>query len=50
MVHVNVTETIEVEGSPHAVRVAGTFRLDPDDLIECIEVFVRRLPPIGTAP
>jgi ketosteroid isomerase-like protein len=50
MVHVNVTETIEVEGSPHAVRVAGTFRMDPEDRIERIEVFVRRIPPIGTAP
>ena len=45
LVQVNVTETIEVQGSPHTVRVAGTFRLDENDRIEHIEVFVRRLPP-----
>jgi predicted SnoaL-like aldol condensation-catalyzing enzyme len=49
LVHVNATETIEVDGSPHAVRVAATFRLSPRDLIEHIEVFVRRFPPTGTA-
>jgi ketosteroid isomerase-like protein len=50
MVQVNITETIEVEGSPHAARLAGTFRLDSEDRIERIEVFVRRLPPLGSAP
>ena len=47
LVHVNVTETIDVHGAPHTVRVAGTFRLDDHDLIEHVEVFVRRLPPDG---
>ena len=47
LVQVNLTETIEVQGSPHTVRVAGTFRLDQNDQIEHIEVFVRRLPPAG---
>ena len=47
LVQVNVTETIEVQGSPHTVRVAGTFRLDQNDRIEHVEVFVRRLPPDG---
>jgi ketosteroid isomerase-like protein len=41
-VHVNATETIEMDGAPHAVRVAVTFTLDDDDLIEHVEVFVRR--------
>jgi predicted SnoaL-like aldol condensation-catalyzing enzyme len=49
LVHVNVTETIDVEGSPHTVRVAGTFRLDQNDRIEHVEVFVRRLPPDGAS-
>jgi hypothetical protein len=44
LVHVNITETIEVQGLPHVARVAGTFRLTPDALIEHIEVFVRRPP------
>jgi predicted SnoaL-like aldol condensation-catalyzing enzyme len=48
LVHVNLTETIEVKGSPQAVRVAGTFRLSPSDQIEHIEVFVRRFPPMPT--
>jgi predicted SnoaL-like aldol condensation-catalyzing enzyme len=43
LVQVNLTETTEVQGSPHTVRVAGTFRLDQQDRIEHIEVFVRRL-------
>jgi ketosteroid isomerase-like protein len=41
-VHVNATETIEVDGSPHAVRVAATFTLDDRDRIEHVEVFIRR--------
>jgi ketosteroid isomerase-like protein len=41
-VHVNATETIEVDGSPHAVRVAVTFTLDDESRIEHVEVFVRR--------
>jgi hypothetical protein len=41
-VHVDATETIEVGGAPHAVRVAATFTLDDDDRIEHVEVFVRR--------
>jgi ketosteroid isomerase-like protein len=44
-VHVNGTETIEVDGAPHSVRVAGSFRMAPDDKISHIEVFVRRLTP-----
>jgi hypothetical protein len=48
MVHVNVTETIAVEGSPHVARVAVTFRMSPHDQIEDIEVFVRRPSPAGT--
>jgi ketosteroid isomerase-like protein len=44
LVQVNLTETIEVQGSPHTVRVAGTFRLDQMGKIAHIEVFVRRLP------
>jgi predicted SnoaL-like aldol condensation-catalyzing enzyme len=48
LVHVNVTETIEVEGSPHVARVAVTFRMSPDNRIEDIEVFVHRLSPVGT--
>ena len=48
LVQVNVTETIEVQGSPHTVRVAGTFRLDQNDRIEHVEVFVRRPAPDGT--
>jgi hypothetical protein len=48
LVQVNLTETIEVQGSPHTVRVAGTFRLDRHDRIEHIEVFVRRLPAEGS--
>jgi predicted SnoaL-like aldol condensation-catalyzing enzyme len=47
LVQVNVTETIEVHGAPHTVRVAGTFRVDQHGLIEHVEVFVRRLPPAG---
>jgi hypothetical protein len=42
LVHVDATETIEVDGAPHSVRVAATFALDDDDLIEHVEVFVRR--------
>lgn len=42
-VHVNVTETIEVDGAPHTIRAAATFDLDEDGLIERKEVFVRRL-------
>jgi ketosteroid isomerase-like protein len=41
-VHVNATETIEVDGAPHAVRVAVTFRLADDARIDHVEVFVRR--------
>lgn len=41
-VHVNATETIEVEGAPHAVRVAATFHLDEDGRIRRVEVFTRR--------
>jgi ketosteroid isomerase-like protein len=48
-VHVNATETIEVDGAPHAVRVAATFTLDDDDLIEHIEVFVRRFSTVEQA-
>ncbi len=44
-VHVNGTETTEVDGAPHSVRVAGSFRMAPDDKISHIEVFVRRLTP-----
>jgi ketosteroid isomerase-like protein len=44
-VHVNVTETIEVEGGPHTVRCAATFDLTPDGRIQRNEVFVRRLSP-----
>jgi hypothetical protein len=47
-VHVDATETIEVDGSPHAVRVAVTFTLDPTDLIEHVEVFVRRFSTMET--
>jgi hypothetical protein len=49
LVHVNVTETIEVEGSPHVARVAVTCRMSPDNRIEDIEVFVHRLPPAAAA-
>lgn len=42
-VHVNVTETIQVEGAPHTVRCAATFDLAPDGRIRRNEVFVRRL-------
>lgn len=49
VVHVNATETIEVKGSPHAVRLAATFRMNLDDQVEHIEIFARRLPPAGTA-
>jgi hypothetical protein len=45
-VHVNATETIEVDGSPHTVRVAVTFRMSPANQIEHIEVFVRLPPPV----
>jgi hypothetical protein len=48
LVHVNLTETIEVGGSPQAVRVAATFRLSPNDQIVHMEVFVRRFPPTWT--
>jgi ketosteroid isomerase-like protein len=48
LVHVNATETIEVDGSPHTVRVAATFQMSRSGQIEHIEVFVRRLPPDGT--
>jgi ketosteroid isomerase-like protein len=47
-VHVNATETIEVDGAPHAVRVAATFTLDDDDRIEHVEVFVRRFSTMET--
>jgi ketosteroid isomerase-like protein len=49
-VHVNATETIEVDGLPHAVRVAVTFTLDDDDRIEHVEVFVRRFSTMEKAP
>jgi ketosteroid isomerase-like protein len=48
-VHVNATETIEVDGSPHAVRVAVTFTLEDDNRIEHVEVFVRRFSTMETA-
>lgn len=44
-VHVNVTETIQVDGAPHTVRCAATFDLDQGGRIERNEVFVRRLTP-----
>jgi ketosteroid isomerase-like protein len=48
-VHVNATETIEVDGLPHAVRVAVTFELDEIDRIKHVEVFVRRFSTVETA-
>jgi hypothetical protein len=48
VVHVNITETIEVEGLPHSVRLASTFRMSPDNRIEHVEIFARRLPPART--
>jgi ketosteroid isomerase-like protein len=47
-VHVNATETIEMDGSPHAVRVGVTFRLDDADRIAHVEVFVRRFSTMET--
>jgi ketosteroid isomerase-like protein len=47
-VHVDATETIEVDGSPHAVRVGVTFTLDRADRIEHVEVFVRRFSTMET--
>jgi ketosteroid isomerase-like protein len=42
-VQVNATETIEVDGASHSVRVAATFHMEPDTRIGQIEVFVRQL-------
>jgi predicted SnoaL-like aldol condensation-catalyzing enzyme len=49
LVHVNATETLEMNGSPHAVRLAATFRMNFDDQVEHIEIFARRLPPTGAS-
>ncbi len=42
-VQVNATETIEVDGAPHSVRVGATFEMEPDGRIGHIEVFVRQM-------
>jgi hypothetical protein len=47
VVHVELTETVELEGRPSTVRVCAAFTLAPDGLIRHVEVFVRRPGPGG---
>src|SRR4051794_30114344 len=45
VVHVELTETVELEGSASTVRVCAAFTLELDGRIAHVEVFVRRPPP-----
>jgi hypothetical protein len=45
VVHVELTETVELDGRPSTVRVCAAFTMERDGRIGHIEVFVRRPPP-----
>jgi hypothetical protein len=45
VVHVELTETVELAGSASTVRVCAAFTLDAAGRIAHVEVFVRRPPP-----